>query len=152
MSNITGNEEVPNPDLKYSAEDLAYVIYTSGSTGQPKGVVLTRGAYLNLYESTRTAIGYKPEDICLSITTVAFDIFAADTILPLLFGCTVVLCNDEELRQPVLLAGVINKEKADFIQATPTRMLFMLGDNALKKLFPVCGLSFSAENPCRYPC
>lgn len=118
---------------KGTPQDIAYVIYTSGSTGQPKGVALTRGALINLYESTKPVIGYLPEDVCVAITTVAFDIFIADTLLPLFFGCTVALSTEEELRQPHLLARLITAQKADFIQATPTRMRLMMNDSSFRK-------------------
>lgn len=113
-------------------EDAAYMIYTSGSTGTPKGGVLPRRALLNLYEGTKTTICYDSRQTSVSVTTVSFDIFVIDALLPLLFGCTVVLCTEEELRQPNLLANLIITERVKFIQTTPTRMRIMMGDPAFR--------------------
>ena len=113
-------------------EDAAYMIYTSGSTGVPKGGVLPRRALLNLYEGTKTTIRYDREQPSVSVTTVSFDIFVVDALLPLLFGCTVVLCSEEELRQANLLAELIEAERVKFIQTTPTRMRIMMGDPAFR--------------------
>ncbi len=124
--NDIGDLNTGNPNISTNCNDISYVIYTSGSTGQPKGVSLTRQAMLNLYHSTKDVIDYPMHEVCLSITTVAFDIFIADTILPLLYGRTVLLSTDEELRQTHLLCPTMEKYNADFIQATPTRMQLML--------------------------
>lgn len=109
-------------------EDGAYVIYTSGSTGIPKGAILPLRALFNLMEGTKSTIRYDQSQTSISVTTVSFDIFVIDALLPLLFGCTVVLCNEEELRQPHLLAQLIEKEDVKFIQTTPTRMRLLMDD------------------------
>ena len=113
-------------------EDAAYVIYTSGSTGVPKGAILPRRALYNLYEGTKTTIEYDPEQTSVSVTTVTFDIFVIDALMPLLFGCTVVLCTEEELRQPHLLAALIEENDVRFIQTTPTRMRILMGDRSFR--------------------
>ena len=114
-------------------EDGAYVIYTSGSTGTPKGAVLSRRGLCNLYESTKSTIAYDKEQTSVSVTTVSFDIFIGDALLPLLFGCTVALCTEEELRQPHLLAKLIEAVDAKFIQTTPTRMRIMMEDASFRE-------------------
>ncbi len=101
-------------------------MYTSGSTGTPKGTVLQRRGLLNFYEGVKCPVNYDPEQASVSTTTVSFDIFICDTLLPLLNGCTVVLCTEEELRQPNLLAELIEKNDVKFIEATPTRMRAMM--------------------------
>lgn len=124
---------VENPEHINEPQDAAYIIYTSGSTGTPKGVVLPRIALYNLYEATKSTIAFDPDEISVSVTTVSFDIFVIDAIMPMLFGCTVVICTEEELRQPVLLAGLIEREGVAFIQTTPTRMRLMMEDKAFRK-------------------
>ena len=113
-------------------EDAAYIIYTSGSTGKPKGCTLPRRGLLNLFADTKSTIAYQPEEISVSVTTVAFDIFIGDAVLPLLNGCTVVLSTEEELRQPHLLADLIERTQATFIQTTPTRMRIMMNDESFR--------------------
>lgn len=107
-------------------EDIAYVIYTSGSTGMPKGTALPRRGLLNLYEGSKQAIDFGSVQTCVSVTTVAFDIFIGDAVLPLLFASSLVLCTEEELRQAHLTAELITRHGVDYIQTTPTRMRIMM--------------------------
>ncbi len=111
-------------------DDIAYVMYTSGSTGLPKGTVIKRRGLLNFYEGVKEPVAYDPKQTSVSITTVSFDIFVCDALLPLLFGATLVLCTEEELRQPHLLARLIEDNDVKFIEATPTRMRIMMEDES----------------------
>lgn len=113
-------------------EDTAYVIYTSGSTGLPKGAVLHRRGLLNFYEGVRDVVDYVPEQTSASVTTVSFDIFVCDALLPLLYGSTLVLCTEEELRQAHLLAELIDRYDVKFIQFTPARMRVMMDSAAFR--------------------
>ncbi|MGE5494793.1 MAG: amino acid adenylation domain-containing protein [Burkholderiales bacterium] len=113
-------------------EDAAYVIYTSGSTGTPKGTVLLRSGLINLYEGTKTSVAYDPDHVSVSITTISFDIFIMDAVLPLMIGCTVAICTEEELRQPHLLAARIESVGDSFLQTTPTRMRILMGDASFR--------------------
>lgn len=116
-----------------SGADAAYVIYTSGSTGTPKGSLLTRGGVANLRDAMADCIGYDPAWTAVSVTTISFDIFVADALLPLTYGCRTVLADEEELRQPHLLARLIEREKIDFMQTTPSRMQIMLHDDSFTR-------------------
>ncbi len=107
-------------------EDAAYIIYTSGSTGLPKGTALPRRGLLNLYETAKKTIAFDPAQTSVSVTTVAFDIFIGDAVLPLMFGSTVVMCTEEELRQAHLLAKLIDTHHVEYMQTTPTRMRIMM--------------------------
>ena len=129
-SSSEGNS--PTPPDRSTLDDAAYVIYTSGSTGLPKASLLTRRGVANLREAMTTCIGYDPSWTVASVTTMSFDIFMADAILPITFGCRVVLADEEELRQPHLLARLIEREKVDFVQTTPSRMQMMVDDKAFR--------------------
>ncbi|MEL7609110.1 MAG: amino acid adenylation domain-containing protein [Bacillota bacterium] len=120
----TGRED--NPPADEGQEDVAYVIFTSGSTGVPKGVMLPRRALNNLICYGNDVIGFKPGDVSASITTASFDIFIIDALLPLCYGATTVLCTEEQMRIPGLLAQVLDRCGVTFLQATPTRMQFLL--------------------------
>ncbi|MGI6176762.1 MAG: amino acid adenylation domain-containing protein [Christensenellales bacterium] len=113
-------------------EDAGYMIYTSGSTGVPKGAILPRRAMINLYEGCKPTIAYTPDEISICLTTVAFDIFVIDALMPLFFGMSVVLATEEELRRPHLVAKLIEQEKVTFIQTTPTRLRMLMEDKAVQ--------------------
>ncbi len=113
-----------------AGHDAAYVIYTSGSTGAPKGARLMREGVANLREAMAECIGYDSSWTAVSVTTMSFDIFVADALLPLTYGCRTVLADEEDLRQPHLLAHLMERERIDFIQTTPSRMQIMIRDEA----------------------
>lgn len=119
-----------------SEDDIAYVIYTSGSTGTPKGSRLTRRGVANLREAMADCIGYDPAWTAVSVTTMSFDIFIADALLPLTYGCRTVIADDEQLRQPHLLAQLLKRERVGFLQTTPSRMQIMVRDDAFAAVAP----------------
>lgn len=115
--------------------DSSYIIYTSGSTGKPKGVVLNHRALVNLSYYLNDYIDAKN---MISVTTASFDIFIFETLICLQKGLKIILADEEEQRAPHLLNKLIEKENAQMIQMTPSRMQFLV-DNiqeipALSKL------------------
>ncbi len=115
-----------NPTVVHSADDVAYLIYTSGSTGLPKGSMLQKRGMANLMHAAGDCIAYDPKQVGVSITTMSFDIFVTDAILPVCHGCCVVMASEEESRQPHLLAQAIEREDIAYLQATPSRMHIMM--------------------------
>ena len=98
----------------------AYVIYTSGSTGRPKGVVVSRAALASLLDAMAEALALSPTDRMLALTTVAFDIAAAELFLPLLAGATVHLAEEEASGDPDRLAALVRRVRPTVMQATPS--------------------------------
>ncbi|GAY08788.1 non-ribosomal peptide synthetase [Pseudonocardia sp. N23] len=113
----------------------AYVIYTSGSTGTPKGVVGTHAGLAALYAAhtgpggviaaareraggRRLRVGH----------TASFGFDASwDPLLWMLDGHELVLFGDDEIREPELLLGGIQRHRLDYVDLTPTH-LEQLGD------------------------
>src|SRR5262249_6036801 len=63
-----------NPDNPVQAsEQLAYVIYTSGSSGKPKGVMVTHGNVVRLFESTWSWFRFDKGDVWTLFHSFAFD-------------------------------------------------------------------------------
>ncbi|GAA2518370.1 non-ribosomal peptide synthetase [Winogradskya humida] len=102
--------QAPSPDA------AAYVIYTSGSTGRPKGVVVTQR---NL-ESFLDALPLMPGERLLAVTTLSFDISVLEILGTLRAGGTIVLASPDEVRDPRLLAAMIERHKITAMQATPS--------------------------------
>ncbi|WP_149847009.1 non-ribosomal peptide synthetase [Paenibacillus sp. 37] len=108
------------------AGDLAYVIYTSGSTGRPKGVMLEHRGLKNFCEGMRDRLPISSESTVLSLTTVSFDIFVLESLLPLMLGATVVLATEDEIQSPKVLSELVSSQYADIIQLTPSRLRLLL--------------------------
>ncbi|MCI8431489.1 MAG: AMP-binding protein, partial [Lachnospiraceae bacterium] len=121
-----------NKNLKNVNEplDSSYIIYTSGSTGLPKGVVLNHKALVNLSYYLNNYVdflnGTSLVKNMLSVTTASFDIFIFETLICLQKGLKVILADEEEQRVPSLLNKLIEKENAQIIQMTPSRMQFLV--------------------------
>lgn len=113
--------------------DLAYVIYTSGSTGKPKGVMLEHQSVNNFFEGMSEKIDFKPGKTILALTTLSFDIFVLETLLPLSKGMTVVIATEDQQKDPAGIEELIIKNAVDMLQATPSRMklLFSMDGNQI---------------------
>jgi amino acid adenylation domain-containing protein/thioester reductase-like protein len=118
-----------NPASINSPTDLAYVIYTSGSTGKPKGVMIEHRAVNNFVTGVSERIDFLNKTI-LSLTTVSFDIFVLETILPLVCGTKIVLANEKQQKMPQLISEAIKSNGVNMLQATPSRIQMILNDES----------------------
>lgn len=82
-----------------SPDDIIYTIYTSGSTGNPKGVQITNKNLNNFVHSFKelynNTVNYT--DICLSTTSIAFDVSIFEIFFTLLNGATLCLYEKESI-------------------------------------------------------
>ncbi|MGD2088417.1 MAG: amino acid adenylation domain-containing protein [Candidatus Aminicenantes bacterium] len=127
---LSGKEtETPCPRL--SPAHPAYVIYTSGSTGNPKGVLVRHDNVVNFITGMAAVIDFSPGKSILAITTISFDIFFLETLLPLTRGLKVVIAGEDQQKDPALLEPLILKNRIDMVQLTPSRLqlLLNLSDN-----------------------
>ncbi|MFD3259476.1 amino acid adenylation domain-containing protein, partial [Paenibacillus lentus] len=137
-SSLFLEEESSNLPPLGTAEDLAYVIYTSGSTGRPKGVMIDQKAVHNFMCGMGQHLPFEPESKILCLTTVSFDIFVLETLLPLCSGMTVVMARELERRETGLLLDLVDKHKVSMLQATPSSVeILMAHHQAADKLASV---------------
>lgn len=115
-----------NPGNSAIPRDPAYVIYTSGSSGKPKGVVIEHGNIVNFCCAMLSAVDFSPAYTILALTTISFDIFVLETIVPLVHGLKVLMVNESRQNDPRLLAGTILRNSVDMIQVTPSRLKLLL--------------------------
>ncbi|WP_139488457.1 non-ribosomal peptide synthetase [Brevibacillus dissolubilis] len=120
-----------NPPKTATADNLAYVIYTSGSTGKPKGVMLEHGSLTNFITAMTEVIDFAPDKNILSVTTISFDIFVLESLLPLTQGQCVVLATEDEQNDPQLLKEVIIAHDVKMMQTTPSRYQLILQNEEL---------------------
>jgi amino acid adenylation domain-containing protein len=127
---LPGKEaRTPNPGI--SPAHPAYVIYTSGSTGNPKGVLVRHENIVNFIVGMAAVIDFSPGKTILAITTISFDIFFLETLLPLTRGLKVVIAGEDQQKDPALQEQLILKNRIDMVQLTPSRLqlLLSLSDN-----------------------
>lgn len=103
-------------------EDLAYIIYTSGSTGMPKGVMIEHRGVVNYIRGMSEHIDFSVGKSILAVTTMCFDAFVDETLLPLSKGLKVVIADEQQRKDPKLLAELILKNKINILQTTPSRL------------------------------
>lgn len=101
-------------------DSVAYVIYTSGSTGLPKGVQVPHRGVDNFLEAMAFEPGINPDDVLVSVTTLSFDISVLELFLPLSHGASVVIADEEQVRDGEALGRLIKSTNATMLQATPS--------------------------------
>jgi amino acid adenylation domain-containing protein len=123
MNGDTGKGEQDfNLNLNYHPSDLAYLIYTSGTTGTPKGVMIEHHSLMNFIQGITGIIPFSEETRILSLTTVSFDIFGLETLLPLTMGSRTIIGTAEEQVSALAATKAILKGEISHLQLTPSRL------------------------------
>lgn len=111
-----------------SPDNLAYAIYTSGSTGKPKGVAIRHRNAVNFFKGMRERVDFSPGKKILAVTTLCFDIFLLETLLPLSIGLHLVVADEAEQKDPELLRELIIEHEINLLQLTPSRLKLLLSN------------------------
>jgi len=111
-----------NLPLVNRSEDLIYVIYTSGSTGNPKGVSIKHQSVHNFIHGVSSLIDFSPGKTIACMTTISFDIFVLEALLPLARGMTVHIADPRQLFRDLQTGAV------DMLQTTPSTMRLILNE------------------------
>ncbi|MGD2089373.1 MAG: amino acid adenylation domain-containing protein, partial [Candidatus Aminicenantes bacterium] len=122
------NEDEANPGHMVSSSDPAYVIYTSGSTGHPKGVIIEHGNVTNFAQGMSQWLDFSPGKTMLALTTISFDIFVLEVVVPLLKGLKIIVASQLQQNDPRLLTPLMDKNRVDMLQVTPSRLKLLLVD------------------------
>jgi amino acid adenylation domain-containing protein len=130
----------PGTDLA-NGDRLAYVLYTSGSTGLPKGVKVGLRGLTNFLFSMASEPGMGGNDVCLAVSSLAFDISGLELFLPLVTGGKTVVATRNEAGDGMKLAGRLARGDITVMQATPAtwQMLFEAGWTGSPGLKALCG-------------
>ena len=130
-----------NPDRAINGTDLAYIIYTSGSSGQPKGTQIEHGSLVNFLNSMQKAPGMTSDDRLLAVTTISFDIAGLEFYLPLITGASLIIADNEAIKDGRILNGLIRSEQITIMQATPStwRMMIEGGWDTPSNIKILCG-------------
>ncbi len=125
-------DDIWNKTVTVEADDPCYIIYTSGSTGKPKGCMLKHKGLSN-FCLNNNIVPYAQSlenQIVISVNTISFDFFIAETLLPLVQGWTVVMASEEASNNKELFRKLVVDNKVNIIETTPTRLELYIKDEA----------------------
>lgn len=97
------------PEWQSAAPCMA--LYTSGTTGQPKGVLLSQHNLSHFTAWYAAYTGLEPSARVLQFSTLSFDSATIDLFPTWLSGATLVVANEDQRRDPALLAALIAAEQ-----------------------------------------
>ena len=124
------NDNFTNLEHINTGDDTSYVIFTSGSTGNPKGVVINHKNIVNFVCGMQKEFCLTSNDIIASITTISFDIFVLESLLPLSVGSQIVIANENEQINADAFNMLCIKNNVNMFQTTPSRIqTFLVASN-----------------------
>ena len=122
LPTLLSDDGTGNPELRISSDSLCYCIYTSGTTGKPKGVLIKHKNLQNYIAGISKTILSSEIKLFLAISTVCFDIFTTECILPLIKGLSTIFADENQANDPQQLQALLFRYQPDVIQATPTKI------------------------------
>ena len=138
-----------NAVVQYNTTDLAYVIYTSGSTGNPKGVLIEHRSLVNYTEWAKDYLTIKESERVDCSSSLSFDFTITTTIVPLLYGATVVLCDENTKNDPAKYEKHLNDNKINIIKLVPTYFNLICDLNQKENYFQnLRAIILGGENVC----
>ncbi|WP_167856902.1 non-ribosomal peptide synthetase [Hymenobacter aquaticus] len=117
-------ESVP---VALAPTNLAYVLYTSGSTGKPKGCMLEHRGVVNRLEWMWKEYNFTSADVILQKTTFTFDVSVWELLLPLGWGCEMVLCEKDDIYSPSRIAALIARYGVTCLHFVPSMLNAFIG-------------------------
>ena len=134
IKKLLQNNSTVNPCVNMSSDNICYCIYTSGSTGKPKGTLLSHAGVANYVDNNNNnnvvhRIIKSTYKSIVSVTTVCFDIFVTESLLPLTNGMEIILADEEQSKSQSELNALLKLTPADVIQTTPTKMKTLISNN-----------------------
>lgn len=101
---------------------------------------------VNLIYSLSEKINFDENKKILNLSTISFDIFVIESLLPLARGLTVIIANEQEQKNPKLLSDLIIRSNIDMIQVTPSRMQLLINyDKMLSCLHNISDIMLGGE-------
>lgn len=128
---IIKQQPVEHLNTLLNEKHLAYVIYTSGSTGTPKGVLIEHGSVIN-YSNwfAEYSVTQYQQHIDFSANPI-FDMAISVSIVPLMLGLTIVICDEEVKKHPNKYLQYLANTHIQTIKLTPSYFKILLQEAKL---------------------
>ncbi|ORX76328.1 acetyl-CoA synthetase-like protein [Anaeromyces robustus] len=137
IENHNYNENTEEINNINESDDLCYVLFTSGTTGKPKGTLITHNNLINYCLFAQTFKGKdiygKEFDNILAFSKFTFDMSLSEIQFPLLRGCKIILCNENEYNNPKLICELIKLHNIYCIYTVPSRLENYINDEEFCK-------------------
>lgn len=108
--NYPCGEKINGADDAMGLPDCAYVIYTSGTTGQPKGVPIKKQSLAHLIKAEHVSFCLTENSRVLLFSSISFDASITEIFTTLSVGAVLVIASEEQKKDPVLLADLLDKQ------------------------------------------
>lgn len=113
------------PFVPSDATELAYVLFTSGTTGQPKGVPITRSNLQAFIEAQACmAITIGPDDRCLQMFELTFDVSVMSYVLALMNGACVHTVPQNVIK-PLFIAELMEGRALTWAAMVPSVITYL---------------------------
>lgn len=108
-----------------SEDALAYILFTSGSTGTPKGVCISRKNIATFMDSFwKTGITITPEDHCMQVFDLTFDVSVQSYLVALTRGACVYTVPYGQVKY-LYAASLIQEQKITFGAMAPSMLTYL---------------------------
>ena len=119
------NIEIQQQSYEYQkqsvqSEDPAYLMHTSGSSGNSKTVYISNRALTEYLKILPKCLALEANDRYLATASFIFSASIRQLCYPLAYGSCLVIANEKEMKDPLRLASLIDKEKVTLWDTVPS--------------------------------
>lgn len=114
------------PTITAALEDPAYIVFTSGTTNEPKGILGTHEGLSHFVSWQKEQFGIGPNDRCVQITSLSFDVALREIFTPLISGGTLCIPLASERIESGHFLEYLDYAGITMMHIVPTLMDFLI--------------------------